>query len=87
MTDTPFRKLSDDGKDAVEGEVTLPAGAEPADPRDAMRERAECCGKELEALLLKHRCRIVPFLTPPEPVGTDGSRAMIGASFGIYADE
>ena len=53
------------------------------DPRELARQRAEACGRAVEAILTEHRCRIVPYLLPPEPVGTDGSRAIIGASFGI----
>lgn len=60
---------------------------EQPDPREEARKRAETCGKEIEAVLRKHRCRIVPFLTTPEPVGTDGSKIMLGASFGIYPNE
>lgn len=51
-----------------------------------MRERAARCGAELAEVLKKHRCRIVPFLTEPEPVGTDGSRVILGASYGVYPD-
>ncbi len=55
-------------------------------PEDEMRERAAKCGAEVAEVLKKHRCQIIPYLTPPEPVGTEGSRAIIGASYGIYPD-
>jgi len=56
----------------------------PGNPRELARARAEECGRELETVLAKHRCRIVPFLNAPEPVGNDGSKAIISASFGIF---
>lgn len=54
-----------------------------ADPHAALRERSRACYAEVAAVLAKHRCRIVAFLTAPEPVGTDGAKAIIGASYGI----
>ena len=61
-----------------------PAQDNARDPRELARERARECGAELEAVLAKHRCRIVPFLNSPEPVGNDGSKAIVSASFGIF---
>ena len=55
-------------------------------PEDEMRERAAACGAELAKVLEKHRCRIVPFLAPPEPVGNDGSKIIVSASYGVYPD-
>jgi len=58
-----------------------------AETRDQMRQRAEDCGKEIHEVLTRHRCRIIPYLTTPEPVGQDGSRAIIGAAFGVFPIE
>ncbi len=62
-----------------------PAELEPLtspDPRELARKRAEDCGREIEAVLAKHSCRIQPYLTQ-QPVGNDGATAIVGASFGI----
>jgi hypothetical protein len=52
------------------------------DPREESRNRAEQCGREIEMVLAKHRCRIQPYLTQ-QPVGNDGSTSIVAASFGI----
>jgi len=57
-----------------------------ADDRPEAAQRAEACGREIEAVLAKHRCRILPFLQPLEAIGADGSRAVVSASFGIIPD-
>lgn len=49
--------------------------------------RARTCHAEIVQVLERHRCRIVAVLTAPEPVGTDGSRALIGATYGIVPDQ
>jgi len=59
-----------------------PVPAEP-DPQELARTRAAHCGQEVEAILAKHRCRIVPFLNHPERVGEDGAKLIVSASFGI----
>lgn len=69
--------------------ATKPAATEEtkaADPRAEAAQRAELCGREVETVLAKHRCRILPFLQPPEAIGADGSKAVISASFGIIPD-
>lgn len=38
-------------------------------------------------LCAEYRCRIVPFLRPLEPVGMDGSRALLQASYGVIPDD
>ena len=48
-----------------------------------MRERAEKCGKEIEASCERHRCRVQPILNAADPVGNDGSRCMISAGWVI----
>lgn len=64
--------------------------AGPVDGTEAQRaeakKRAEECTEAVKEALAKHHCRIVPFLLPAEPVGTDGSRALIAASYGIAPD-
>jgi hypothetical protein len=57
-----------------------------ADPRAEAAQRAELCGREVETVLAKHRCRILPFLQPLEAIGADGSKAVVSASFGIIPD-
>lgn len=52
------------------------------DPRELARKRAEDCGREIEAVLAKHSCRIQPYLTQ-QPVGNDGATMIVGAHFGI----
>ena len=61
-----------------------PAGAPPVrDPQEEARARARACGQEIADVLAKHNCRIAPFLLPLEPVGHDGARALVQASYGI----
>ena len=47
------------------------------------RERAEACGREVMDVLAKYSCQIVPFISSCEPVGQEGRRAMLTASYGI----
>lgn len=62
-----------------------PAALEP-EQRVEAAQRAERCGRELETVLAKHRCRILPFLQPLEAIGADGSKAVVSASFGIIPE-
>jgi len=68
-------------------ENTLPEPPTDEKVRQEMRERAEACGQELQAVLRKHRCWLQPFLQPMEAVGNDGSRAMIQASYAVMPHE
>lgn len=61
-----------------------PELAEPVDPRIEAAQRAHACGKAVEAVLTEHGCRIAAYLQAAEPVGNDGSKAMISAAFGIF---
>lgn len=70
-----------DPMDAVD-----PAPPADTDPRQEAQQRAAACGRELAAVLDRYRCRIVPFLRPLEPVGHDGSRALVQASYGVIPD-
>jgi hypothetical protein len=63
------------------------ATAPPISVEDEMRQRAHECGLKIEQVLASFRCRIVPYLMPIEPVGRDGSRALVQASFGVIPQE
>lgn len=56
-------------------------------PAPAAKDRQRECYQEVAQVLEKHRCRIVPALQQLEPIGTDGTRAMVTATFYILADE
>lgn len=75
-------------KAAAEGspEVTPPTIEGTPDERIDASERAGLCGREIEAVLAKHNCRIVPYLKPVETIGTEGAKAIISAGFGIIPD-
>ena len=68
-----------DNQEQAQPEIT-------AEMREAARARAMKCGQELADLLAKHRCRIVPYIAEPEPVGRDGAKLMIQAAYGIIPD-
>lgn len=55
-------------------------------PDAEARQRAELCFSEIALVLQRHRCHIQPFLRGLEPVGNDGSRALIAASYGIVPE-
>ena len=75
----------------------MPTESTPSDPtalptRSAetpaeTQARAELCGRELARVLTRHRCRIAPYLLPPESVGQDGSKAILQATFGIAPEQ
>jgi len=68
-------------------ENTLPTPPTDEAARDEMRKRAQTCGLELQEVLTRNRCSIHAYLNPAEPVGNDGSRAMISASYMILPHE
>ena len=72
--------------DAPEKIPALAALAATTDPRAEARQRAVDCGKAIEAALQAHRCRIVPFILPPEPVGNNGEKMLLQASFGVVPE-
>jgi hypothetical protein len=74
-------------KKAEPEDHTLPQPPEDEAAREDMRQRAEACGLELQSVLAKHRCFIQPFLQPVEPVGNDGSKAMLTASYAVLPHE
>lgn len=57
----------------------------PTESREEMRQRAEQCGRQVFDVLAAHRCRIVAYLLPMEPVG-DGTKAIVQASYGIVPE-
>lgn len=57
-----------------------------ADERAAASHRAALAGQEIQQVLAKHSCRLVPYLKPVEAIGTDGAKAIIEAAFGIIPD-
>ena len=68
-----------DNQEQAQPEIT-------AEMREAARARAIKCGEELSEVLKKHRCRIVPYIAEPEPVGRDGTKLMVQAAYGIIPD-
>jgi hypothetical protein len=62
-----------------EPQAAVPANDTPPNPTE-MRARAQQCGREIEMILQRHRCTIQPFLRQ-DPVGQDGARMMVQASF------
>lgn len=51
------------------------------DAREEAQRRAQECGAKLRALLAEYRCDVAPYLKPLEPVGVDGSRALVSAAW------
>lgn len=63
----------------------VPPSAPTETPQQA-HARAQTCHRELQDVLDRHRCRLVPMLTS-EPVGSGpGARALVGATYGILPD-
>lgn len=54
--------------------------------QEEARQRAEQCYSEIAPILARYRCHIQPFLRPLEPVGNDGSKALVTASYGIVPE-
>lgn len=65
-------------------EITDLVDADKAARQDA-RARAEACTKEVNAALLRHRCRIMPRIDPAniEPVGVAGDKIIVAATFWV----
>lgn len=65
-------------------EVTGLVDADKATRQDA-RARAQACTQEINAALMRHRCRIMPRIDPAniEPVGVAGDKIIVAASFWI----
>jgi adenosylmethionine-8-amino-7-oxononanoate aminotransferase len=50
---------------------------------EQLQQRARECFEEIKKVLDKHSCRILPFISEPEPVGQDAAKMLISASYGI----
>lgn len=79
-------------KEPVEKPAEKPAAQEvtqlvnaPQDVRQAALARAAACTQEITAVLMKHRCRIMPRIDPAniETVGLAGDKVIIAATFWI----
>lgn len=51
--------------------------------RAEARKRAQECAAEIAEVLARFECSILPFIAEPEPVGRDGSKLIIQASYGV----
>jgi len=57
------------------------------DQRTEAAHRAQACTAKINAALTEFRCRLVPVIDPPEPVGTEPvRRIIITASYGIMPE-
>ena len=72
--------------DAATPAAPLAEASSPQVEDPALKKRAEACAAGIARVLAEHRCRIVSYLQDPEPVGRDGSAALIRTSFGIVPD-
>jgi hypothetical protein len=57
-----------------------------SDERAQAHARAQQCSDAIGAALTKFHCRLVPYVTEPEPVGRDGTKMQIGAAVTIIPD-
>ena len=97
MTEQPAKSPDSKGPKIVPPDpaATVPEGIAdvlPGKPgahetEEQARARAERCGLAITEVLRDHRCRIVPYLLPIEPVGRAGSKGVIEAAFGIVPEE
>jgi len=78
--------------------VALPNGSltnateEPAtvpefNPAEEQRARAKACSVEVDEVLAKHRCRIVPVLEPDQVGSGPLTRMMVSTTYGVFAAE
>ena len=47
------------------------------------QDRMQACAKDVQKVLEKHKCRIVPYIMPPEMIGDMNTKCLMQASFGI----
>ena len=74
---------SENQTETTDSEIEI---VEQVDPQIAAKKRASICSSEIQDLLEKHQCQIVPMLTS-EPVGTGPSmKMMLGATYGILPE-
>ncbi len=50
------------------------------------KKRARACGEQVSELLQKHRCRIIPYLMDPEPVGQERAGLLVRAAYAIVPE-
>ncbi len=55
--------------------------------RQEAAERAQRCGREVGEVLARYRCRLVPYVKPPEIVGQSGSKIQLEADVVILPDQ
>jgi uncharacterized protein (UPF0305 family) len=67
----------------MEEEQVEEAKPEAIDPLQQAKARAQKCSDEIQAILAKYDCAIMPMLTT-EPVGTGpGTRLLVGSTYGV----
>lgn len=71
----------------ADASTPIPPSEPQLTPQQQAQQRAQECGQRILQLCAEYRCRIVPFLRPLEPVGVDGTRALIQASYGVIPDD
>lgn len=59
-----------------------PQAPEP-ETKDEKRHRVQACGEAIGEACNRFRCQIVPTIGEQEPVGFDGSKVMLTATFAI----
>ena len=52
-------------------------------PEQEARARADRCHRIIQQVLAQHQCRLAPIILPFEPIGNDGAKALIQATFAI----
>lgn len=70
----PSRTAADEADELIEGTP---------EQRDEAGQRAAECNEQINLLLAKFNCRIVPFINPPENVGPLGNKIQLTASYGV----
>ena len=53
----------------------------------ADRARAEECWREIEVVLRKHRCQLVPYFQRPDTIGGRTDQLLLTAAFGVIPSE
>ena len=55
-------------------------------PPPSATERARRCEAKVKAACIEENCRLVPYITTPEPVGHDGEKVQMSAALSIVAN-
>ncbi|MCP4794068.1 MAG: hypothetical protein GY882_12175 [Actinomycetia bacterium] len=76
--------MNDQAQEQPVDEVTSLVDA-PQPDRDDAQQRAHLCATDIQEILERHRCRIMPRIDPAtiEPVGLAGDKVQIQATFWI----